>query len=159
MNEELMLQGIRRGEKALQHYGVLGMKWGVRKDPNKAANKAIKKLKKIENKSQKAKEIAIGNRLNSAQLERKSVRYSEKASRTVNTKKRTKLENKAKTLHAQYLNRNLKAAKMDRKAERLSRKGRNWANKMNQYLSNQTYSSVSSEDIAYARKWAVSVFD
>lgn len=146
-------------EKCLLHYGVKGMKWGVLKDPDKAANKAIKKLRKLENKSEKVRQVAVGNRLNSAQLERKSMQYSEKAERTVHAKKRTKFENKAKKLHAQSVNRTLKAAKMDRRAERLSRKGRDWAKQMNRYLPNRTYSSISSEDIAYARKWAVSVFD
>lgn len=35
----------------LIHYGVLGMKWGVRKDPQRAYSKARKKLSKIQNKA------------------------------------------------------------------------------------------------------------
>lgn len=37
----------------LQHYGVLGMKWGVRKDPDKAYSKAGSKLTKLDKKAQK----------------------------------------------------------------------------------------------------------
>lgn len=32
----------------LEHYGVLGMKWGVRKDPNKAYSKAGQKLERLD---------------------------------------------------------------------------------------------------------------
>lgn len=32
----------------LQHYGILGMKWGVRKDPERAYSKAGEKLKKLD---------------------------------------------------------------------------------------------------------------
>ena len=37
----------------LKHYGVIGMKWGVRKNPAKAYFKAHKKLRKIERVQQK----------------------------------------------------------------------------------------------------------
>lgn len=37
-------------EEELEHYGVLGMKWGVRKDPDKAYEKAGRKLEKLDKK-------------------------------------------------------------------------------------------------------------
>lgn len=37
----------------LMHYGVLGMKWGVRKDAKKAYKKASEKLDRIEKKTNK----------------------------------------------------------------------------------------------------------
>lgn len=38
----------------LQHYGVLGMKWGIRKDPHKAYEKSYKKLSKLDSNATKA---------------------------------------------------------------------------------------------------------
>lgn len=38
----------------LAHYGVIGMKWGVRHDPQKAYTKATKKMSKLEKRSDKA---------------------------------------------------------------------------------------------------------
>lgn len=40
----------------LMHYGVVGMKWGVRKDPKKAYSKASKKLDKLDKKVSKRKD-------------------------------------------------------------------------------------------------------
>ena len=41
-------------EDELKHYGVLGMKWGVHRNPQRAYEKATKKLYKLNKKSQKA---------------------------------------------------------------------------------------------------------
>jgi hypothetical protein len=38
----------------LAHYGVLGMKWGVRKNPQRAYQKASKKFDKLEKKANKS---------------------------------------------------------------------------------------------------------
>lgn len=37
----------------LEHYGVIGMKWGVRKDPQTAYNKSGEKLKKLDTRIEK----------------------------------------------------------------------------------------------------------
>lgn len=42
-------------EDELKHYGVVGMKWGVRKNPQKAYEKASKKLSRIDKKLEKQK--------------------------------------------------------------------------------------------------------
>lgn len=41
------------GRTELYHYGVLGMKWGVRRDRSGTINKAYKKLSKLDNNVEK----------------------------------------------------------------------------------------------------------
>lgn len=57
----------------LEHYGVLGMKWGVRKDPDKAYSKAGAKLEKLDRKVTKLS--AKG-----AKREQKAIKKQRKAS-------------------------------------------------------------------------------
>lgn len=63
----------------LAHYGVLGMKWGVRKDPDRAYTKSIKKLRKLD--SAHAKASARLAKMESKGYEAKSARFANKASK------------------------------------------------------------------------------
>lgn len=60
-------------DNELMHYGVMGMKWGVRHNPSRAFGQSVKKAKKLNNKIAKA-EV----KLNKATLKRDKVakRYS-----------------------------------------------------------------------------------
>lgn len=52
-------------DEELQHYGVLGMKWGVRKDPERAYSKAGTKLKKLDSKIAKGT-VSAGKKMEKA---------------------------------------------------------------------------------------------
>ena len=46
----------------LAHYGVIGMRWGVRKDPGRAYEKAANKFNKLSSKSDRAMEKSASHR-------------------------------------------------------------------------------------------------
>ena len=46
----------------LAHYGVLGMKWGVRKNPGRAYEKATRKFNKLSTKSDRAMDKSASHR-------------------------------------------------------------------------------------------------
>ena len=99
----------------IYHYGVLGMKWGVRRNPSKAYARATKKKNKLETGSAKTQ-------LKSAKLELKSTKLSQRAI----TKKQM---NKAMKFR-------LKANKLNLKSAKLRNKGQKWVRQMDKTFKN-----------------------
>lgn len=238
MNDEIYT-GVLKASEELKHYGVLGMKWGVRKNPDKAYSKSIKKLQKIEKAQQKAstdraKIKAMNYQKRIAKLEKRTSSAAQKSAKL--SRKSAALEIKSRKLGARSdkletrsnkarasaarawtlksYNRRLRrsdrlhakseklgikserlgvksqdvglkaqlysakskkytrkiadlnykqaknesrAAKMDLKDKKLQAKGQKWVNAMNKEFANKTLSSVSAEDIAYGKKWAIEI--
>lgn len=96
----------------LIHYGVLGMKWGVRKDPQKAFSKAQKKYEKIRSKSSSLKAKASKKRDRLYKIPRDP-------------------ETISRSLH--------KIGMIEAKASKYAKQGERWLNSMNKTFANTPY--------------------
>ncbi len=75
-------------DEALQHYGVMGMKWGVRKDPARAWDRANKELAKRKKKSQvKTQKAVIKFTKKAARTDKKLAKISKKYVKALNKPK------------------------------------------------------------------------
>lgn len=95
----------------LAHYGVLGMKWGVRKDPDRAYSKSIEKLRKIDSAHAKAQARV-------AAMDAKNYRY--KANKLAN--KSANAYNKSGALTSKAGKLSSKSSKLQMKSEKLKNK-------------------------------------
>lgn len=108
----------------LEHYGVIGMKWGVRKDPERAYERASKKLKKLDTQltSRRTRQSRLEYRFN-----RKSNKLSRKVARARTEKSQIKAFRKYKRTIRPLENKTYRAAA---RADKTLRKAEKWADAM-----------------------------
>ena len=160
-------------EEELMHYGVMGMKWGIKRNRAATINKAYNKLGKLDSniskKSKAATKAAIkagtGVSKKYANLKYKADKLQGKADKKKyglfsNSKKATELQIKAD--RAKYKANKYKAraekranvAARTKSAEiKANAKAKKWAKKMEKYITETKTSELNAEQIALARKY------
>ena len=118
----------------LRHYGVAGMKWGVRRgNASSAFGKASRKANRI-------KEDSVKISLKAAKLQKKALKKEMKATNEKQFKKARKIQYKANK-------KNLKSAKLQKKAMK-------WEQKMVDVFSTVKVDSISAKDWEAGRQYA-----
>lgn len=116
----------------LKHYGVLGMKWGKRRNPAKAYEKAISKRNKLESKSSK---LAV-----------KAAKKQKRATKGLMTA--TKKRQMDKAYKSQF-----KANKLNLKSARLRKKALKWQKQMNKVFADYDTTKLPSDKIRYGKDY------
>lgn len=121
------------------------MKWGVRKNPQRAYEKSMKKLRKIS-----VKEDAMN--VKAAKAKMKSHKKEMKALRTPSLNKYNKLMTKQRKLLG-------KSYKFELKSAKLQKKGHKWVSAMNREFENVKITDISADDRSLGKRYALELMD
>lgn len=157
-------------DNELYHYGVLGMKWGVRHDrAREAYSKGVRKLQKYEQKAAKSKaKVTASAMAKAAKYNRKAKKYEMKSARVkraatrwilpMNSEKAARRMGRYDLKAARYANKSARImsriAKNQAKSEKYNRKGEKFYSKMQKVFSDVPASSLNAADISFAKEYA-----
>lgn len=130
----LEYRAVTKEDTELKHYGVLGMKWGVRKNPSQAFSKASKKASRLSDKYEKYSSKAATA---DAKAHKSGKRYVTEIGRGIT-------ENRFK-----------KAVKFDRKAYRTLKKLDRWNEKTFDIFKKVRVESIDPKILDKGQKWVV----
>lgn len=163
---DFMVTRVTDNPEDIQHYGVLGMKWGVRHDPAKAYSKATVKREKLENdvttaRDKYLKSSAKANSGVSIKYQKKQAKASKLQAKAdkkkyglfTNASKAAKLQvkadraqYKANKYKARYEKRNANKAKAEHDYTKAQRKAERWINHMDKTFEGYSMSELSQKN-------------
>lgn len=121
---------------SLQHYGVLGMKWGVRKDASKTYRKASKKMDKLKKK-----------------VVKKEAKYEKKKAKAVKAAQRTYTWNPFKYTSSEIGAKAKSAAKAEKKYQRAVKRAQKWEQSMRDTFKDTKVSQINADDLNAGREY------
>lgn len=151
------------GEDHLEHYGVVGMKWGVRKDPDRAFGKGLSKITKYDAKARKyASKNGPGRYKKIAKLQKQNAKYMKrmaKAERKGNTGDYGKYSAKKMQNDTKLAKLNSKVAKYQAKEAKYQKKAAKVAKAMSRVnWSGVNMSSVNQSQLDIGKRYTSDLF-